>query len=104
MGGGRRNPSEESLLLVFSRLKPYCLGLDLVRNLRTCLLPCRMADFILKPRRRLAALSHYTLFPFLLCWMRRCSGRKKRLTRMGFWNTGSPLGGHAISDSVAEGC
>ena len=50
-------------------------------------------------------LPSYTLFPFLLLLDAavQCREEKKADSDGGFGNAGSPLGGHAISDSVAEG-
>ncbi|XP_065020102.1 uncharacterized protein LOC135645540 isoform X4 [Musa acuminata AAA Group] len=105
---GEETPSEESLLLVFSRLKPYCLGLlDLVRNPKNdAPFLAEMADFIRSvPAAALQPSLDYTLFPFLLLLDAavQCREEKKADSDGGFGNAGSPLGGHAISDSVAEG-
>ncbi|CAL9173490.1 unnamed protein product [Musa hybrid cultivar] len=105
---GEETPSEDSLLLVFSRLKPYCLGLlDLVRNPKNdASFLAEMADFIRSvPAAALQPSLDYTLFPFLLLLDAavQCREEKKADSDGGFGNAGSPLGGHAISDSVAEG-
>ncbi|URE12697.1 TELO2 interacting protein 1 [Musa troglodytarum] len=81
-------------MLVFSHLKPYCL------------LPCRDGRLPpTRPRRRLTALSRLRLFRFLLLLDAavQCREEKKAGSDGGFGNGGAPLGGHAISDSAAEG-
>ncbi|CAL9118065.1 unnamed protein product [Musa acuminata var. zebrina] len=65
-----------------------------------------MADFIRSaPAAALQPSLDYTLFPFLLLLDAavQCREEKKADSDGGFGNAGSPLGGHAISDSVAEG-
>ncbi|URE37306.1 TELO2 interacting protein 1 [Musa troglodytarum] len=100
--------SEESLMLVFSRLKPYCLDLlDLVRNpKKDASFLAEMADFLRRaPAAALQPSLDYTLFPFLLLLDAavQCREEKKADSAGGFGNGGAPLGGHAISDSAAEG-
>ncbi|URD83200.1 TELO2 interacting protein 1, partial [Musa troglodytarum] len=100
--------SEESLMLVFSRLKPYCLDLlDLARNpKKDASFLAEMADFLRRaPAAALQPSLDYTLFPFLLLLDAavQCREEKKADSAGGFGNGGAPLGGHAISDSAAEG-
>ncbi|RRT74312.1 hypothetical protein B296_00031757 [Ensete ventricosum] len=127
--------SEESMLLVFSRLKLYCLDLlDLLRNpKKDASFLAEMADFLrrapaaaLQPSLEYALSSHprqlvthltqgalvssvltfaYTLFPFLLLLDAavQCREEKKADSDGGFVYGSAPLGGHAISDSTAEG-
>ncbi|XP_065009722.1 uncharacterized protein LOC135639758 isoform X2 [Musa acuminata AAA Group] len=101
-------PSEEILMLVFSRLKPYCLDLlDLLRNpKKDASFLAEMADFLRSaPAAALQPSLDYTLFPFLLLLDAavQCREEKKADSDGGFGNGGAPLGAHAISDSVAEG-
>ncbi|CAL9120988.1 unnamed protein product [Musa textilis] len=102
---GEETHSEESLMLVFSGLEPYCL--DLVRNpKKDASFIAEMVNFLRRaPPAALQPSLDYTLFPFLLLLDAavQCREEKKADSAGGFGNGGAPLGGHAISDSAAEG-
>ncbi|RWW65028.1 hypothetical protein BHE74_00027689 [Ensete ventricosum] len=107
--------SEESMLLVFSRLKLYCLDLlDLLRNpKKDASFLAEMADFLrrapaaaLQPSLEYALSSHPRQLVTHLtqgALVSSCREEKKADTDGGFVYGGAPLGGHAISDSTAEG-